>query len=347
MTTNDKIEMTDFSTAGLQGADRFAAWQEGANVVFDVDLHRHGKAEDFFGYAQSVLVDNLMLIHCKLGAHRLARPPQRSARDSIDHFELILFVKGEGEMTFNKRAGAVPTGQWLNLDYGEALLADMTDYETINVFIPRRRLAPFLNAPDNLHGATLASDEGAGGLLKDYLLSLFKAAPDMTRAQAPAAAEALVQLASLVLNGANWDSTDPPGLADNALLLKSQDFIRTNLHNPDLSPDAIADAVGLSRARLYRVFAVCGGVAEYIREMRLRRWFAELVSPRSLHLQVAQIAYGCGFSDPNHFAKLFKARFGAKPSEVRAEGTTVIHGNEPSSFSDADQTYSYWIANLA
>jgi AraC-like DNA-binding protein len=39
-------------------------------------------------------------------------------------------------------------------------------------------------------------------------------------------------------------------------------------------------------------------------------------SPRT----IAEIAYECGFADPSHFNRLFRAAFGKAPSRARGEG---------------------------
>ena len=347
MQSLQKIETTSFTTDDVDRADRFAAWREGASVALDVEPHDRAGEQSFSAKMFSALLDDLVIIRCKIGAQKISRSADRIARDNIDHFELILFRSGCAEMDLGGTQVTVNPGQWLIVDYREPLAGNLTDYETLNIFIPRRRLEPLLTVQDGLHGMLLASDEGPGKLLSDYLSSLFAIAPELKRVQAPAASEALVQLATLALNGARWDVGDPPSTVNNALFLRAQLLIKENLQDPELSPTMIAESMGLSRARLYRIFTPCGGIADYIREMRLRRSFTDLLSPRFMHLQLSEIAYRWGFKNPNHFAKLFRTRFGVTPSDLRLKGASAATA-PPGPFDTylADQTYSHWIGNI-
>ena len=102
----------------------------------------------------------------------------------------------------------------------------------------------------------------------------------------------------------------------------------------------------MSRARLYRLFAPIGGVADYIREQRLRRCLADLLSAQHVHRQIADVAYRWGFSDPGSFAKAFKQRFGRTPSDAREAAATLMRrgGDDPR---PGDRLYEQWITGLA
>lgn len=43
-----------------------------------------------------------------------------------------------------------------------------------------------------------------------------------------------------------------------------------------------------------------------------------LQTPAMQHLQLAEIAWQCGFRSQSHFCQAFKKRFGATPKAVRA-----------------------------
>src|SRR5208337_2304348 len=89
--------------------------------------------------------------------------------------------------------------------------------------------------------------------------------------------------------------------------------VRRRLHEP-LDVQALADLAGLSRAHFSRVFKTCEGVppAEFVLAERMRRAASLLVSGAA---NVKAVARDCGFDDPNYFAKAFRRRFGASPTE--------------------------------
>jgi AraC-like DNA-binding protein len=52
----------------------------------------------------------------------------------------------------------------------------------------------------------------------------------------------------------------------------------------------------------------------FVRKVRLHRAKALL---ESTDLNIAEIAYELGFTDPNYFSRAFKKAFGDRPSKVR------------------------------
>lgn len=346
----DLIETSHFDTANLPAAQRFNAWRESMSVVFDINAYDDTARDRCYAKLDSFLLDDIVISHCRLGAQTFLRDVSRIARDGLDHYQLHLFLSGSVEMECGGRTGTAKAGDFVNLDHGETFASRTTDYEIVNLFIPRRRLAPLLRAPDATHGVVFDSRTGAGRLLSDYLNSLNRAAREITLDQAPPAAEALLQLAALALNGAVIDEHDPPAHADHALLLKAQLFIKDNLHSQNLCPEIVARSMGVSRSRLYRIFAPCGGVADYIREMRLRRALSDLISRRHLHRPISQIAYSWGFKNPAHFARAFRTRFGAWPGEVRenrAEAAAAAARRGAQDLPAGDIKYAFWIEAIA
>src|SRR3546814_4060534 len=83
----------------------------------------------------------------------------------------------------------------------------------------------------------------------------------------------------------------------------------------DLTADAIARAIGCSRASLYRLFEQRGlAVAEHVRAVRLNHSRTLLRDPR---LGIGDIALRCGYDDLSAFGKAFRRRFGMTPRDWR------------------------------
>jgi AraC-like DNA-binding protein len=58
---------------------------------------------------------------------------------------------------------------------------------------------------------------------------------------------------------------------------------------------------------------------EYVVAQRLARTHAALADPGCNHLSIGAMALGAGFSDLSYFNRTFRRRYGATPSEVRAQ----------------------------
>lgn len=103
-----------------------------------------------------------------------------------------------------------------------------------------------------------------------------------------------------------------------AHLLSAKTYIAAHLGDPGLYADAVARAVGVTARHLNRAFAAeQTTVAQYIQARRLDRAKADLTAPNLVGLRVADIAFRWGFTSQAHFSRLFRARFGCSPSQLR------------------------------
>jgi AraC-like DNA-binding protein len=93
-------------------------------------------------------------------------------------------------------------------------------------------------------------------------------------------------------------------------------YIKTNLTKNDLGAAAICDAVGVSRAVLYRLFEAEGGVQKAILNMRLTSAFQELTQTEEEWGAIGRIAGKWGFPDQAHFSRRFREVFGIRPSDA-------------------------------
>ncbi|UOR00481.1 AraC family transcriptional regulator [Leucobacter allii] len=92
--------------------------------------------------------------------------------------------------------------------------------------------------------------------------------------------------------------------------------IDSGLPHPDFDVPALARAVHLSERHLRRVFAEHGGSpGAAILGARLDR--ARALLAEGARRTVSDVAAACGFGSPSVFARAFRARYGASPSELR------------------------------
>lgn len=96
-------------------------------------------------------------------------------------------------------------------------------------------------------------------------------------------------------------------------------FIDESLALEALDVTLIGYHFGMSRSSVYRMFESEGGLANYIRRLRLMQAFSLLVSPpiqgRS---RILDIAIECGFSSDMVFTRAFRKMFSLTPSAVRS-----------------------------
>ena len=119
---------------------------------------------------------------------------------------------------------------------------------------------------------------------------------------------------------ANSESIDASKLASNPLdenlVGQLSELIEQNLDNPELNVELLASEVGLSRSQLTRKLNSIAGMApgQFIQNFKLKK-AAHLL--KTTNLNISEVAYQTGFSDPKYFSRNFKKLFGLTPLEYR------------------------------
>lgn len=100
----------------------------------------------------------------------------------------------------------------------------------------------------------------------------------------------VVELIDVEVNGANASR------ASLSYLLTAKQYIATHLGEPELAPQAVADAVGLSLRHLSRLFAAEGeSITQHIWSERLSHAYRDLTDARLRKTSVGEIAFRWGF----------------------------------------------------
>jgi len=101
-------------------------------------------------------------------------------------------------------------------------------------------------------------------------------------------------------------------------LLRAKDYLLSHLDDPEITVDAVANALHVSSRTLNRLFAAEGQTAmRWLWQQRLERsreMLAERKSPR-----VAEVALACGFTSFSHFSSAFRRAYSASPSRFVQE----------------------------
>ncbi len=102
---------------------------------------------------------------------------------------------------------------------------------------------------------------------------------------------------------------------DEEFVQKAMDLVEKNLTNSEFNKDAFARNMGVSRSQLYkRLIALTNeSPNEFVRNIKLRK--AGQILQSGTTLQISEIGYMVGFSDPNYFTRKFREYFGKTPSE--------------------------------
>ncbi|MBQ9676864.1 MAG: helix-turn-helix domain-containing protein [Prevotella sp.] len=105
---------------------------------------------------------------------------------------------------------------------------------------------------------------------------------------------------------------------DDKLLERVMAVINRNISNSELSVDAVAEEVGISRVHLHRKMKELTGQTphDFIRNIRLKQ-AANLLANQNMN--ITEVMYACGFNNAASFSTIFKKFYGMSPREYMSE----------------------------
>ncbi|MEZ4924829.1 MAG: ATP-binding protein [Saprospiraceae bacterium] len=125
--------------------------------------------------------------------------------------------------------------------------------------------------------------------------------------------ELRTQLQQRFANYSPVDKKEEDLSIDERFLRNLHQFVIAEIDNTELDAQSLGKQVHLGQAQIYRKIKALTGKtpALFIRAIRLERAKQLL---QEGHLNVSEIAYAVGFTDPNYFSRVFSQEFGKAPS---------------------------------
>lgn len=108
------------------------------------------------------------------------------------------------------------------------------------------------------------------------------------------------------------------------LLQMIADIIHSEITNPDLNTNFIADKLAMSSSQLNRKLNAISGysTSSYIITVKLNKAKKML---RESNLNITEVSEACGFLDPSYFSRVFKKEFGVTPSKFQKIPETLMN----------------------
>jgi AraC-like DNA-binding protein len=297
---------------GLASREAFESWRRWACAVMaQLDIELADEAR----FAASFQLRNLgplSLVALTASAQRVAHVPNSR--------------EGQFQLVFCRRtpiAGRVGE-QDFQLTEGEFVLVDnrrpyeMTmsaEHEAIDVVMPGLWLERWLPDPSRAIGRPISCSATWGLPLGSLLIAM---AGELDNAPLPRAslADQLGPLLALAVGDQSVGATRHRTKLGARILR----VIEERYAEASLDPAAVARSVGISKRYLHALLADEGETfVEALSRTRLERARALLADRRFAQVQIAEIAWRCGYEDPSYFARVFRRRFGLGPKEWRSK----------------------------
>lgn len=337
--SEDKVHASSFDTQGLSPREAAAGWTHAIGVIFDVKIGDSG-ADRFHARVSGYALDQLLVGRSQSTAQSFDRSRYRTARDGLSHYLLQFYVTGGSGGRGDASDRWARPGDLLIIDLAQPLATAATDFENINLFIPRRLLAPLLKRPDDVHLRVIRRDDPLVGLLRGHLEMLVEIAPSLSKHQAAGLLRPTVELAAAAINSHLGENSAT--LANQCLLEQICHRIEAELANQSLTASEIAGGFGISERKLYYLFSELGGFSGYVQQRRLRAVRARLAEPGAARETIASISEAYGFSHRSSFVSAFRGLYGMTPREFRS-----LSAKREPAFDLAPQAgWPRWIADL-
>jgi AraC-like DNA-binding protein len=190
----------------------------------------------------------------------------------------------------------------------------------IRVHAPRALMPLPARGADDILAVRLPAGEGVGGLFTQFLTGLTAGSASYGPADLPRLGTVALDLMTATL-AHHLDAAGrvPDESRRRTLLLRIQSFVEGHLHEPRLTPAAIAAAHHISVSYVHRLFRAEGTtVSAWVRGRRLEHARRDLAEPALRGVPIHRIAARWGFADHATFTRAFRAAYDVPPGEYRS-----------------------------
>jgi len=308
----------EFSTRALPLSDKIEAWHTAIKSVYRVANVRELDPVAFDTTLRGYDMGYFTLGQTDFDAGS-AVLSQRDARlistSGANQFIVQFYTDGELRSDCHARgARRLRAGDIAVFDLSQPFASHVAKASSYYVLIERDILTSLVGRSHALHGMVIPAGTATATLLLNYCKTLWNLLPDLSATESAAVVEQFAALFSATLR------TGAPTVhrGERSLRASIDAWLNQHLTQPDLGARHVQEHFGLSRTALFRLFADEGGVARYIRVLRLEAAHRELILNR--HKSVTRILYDCGFSNERAFQRAFKAHYGSGARELRRKG---------------------------
>nr|WP_296771109.1 helix-turn-helix domain-containing protein [Rhodococcus sp. (in: high G+C Gram-positive bacteria)] len=305
-------------TEAVDPADSIDFWTAAVSRTYvDLDCAVPEDASTISGHIESTDLATLGLSRVTATAQSVLRTPAGISRTSADYFLVSVQTAGTGIIAQDDRTAILEPGDFALYDSTRPYSLQFDDpFAQYVLMLPGSTLRTLVRDTGSLTARAVSGRQGAGKLLVSMISSIMDDV-DMSAASAEAVSQSVeyILVAGLVgLTGVE----KPAPYAASQRLEEIKRAMTAGLRDPDLTVAGVASTLHLSLSTVHRAFAgePCTA-SEWIWMQRLDGVKRALCDPLNGRTTIGALAAGWGFTDPAHFSRAFRARFGCTPREFR------------------------------
>lgn len=250
-----------------------------------------------------------------LQIERLAQAPTRMEQDC---YFAVLLTSGKYKLE--------QAGREVLLEQGDIALYDATEWHRITmpeaaskilISIPRQLLNQRIANAANLTAKKLSAKSGLGAVASSFIQTTVNQLDTIEQADFLEMTDPVLDILTVSLNELSNNKIQLSG-TKNSTLFHVKRYIQKHCDDNDLSPELIAQAMGLSVRYMNQLFnAENTSLMRYVTAQRIDLAHRLLSSQRHNHRTITELAMQSGFNNMAHFSRVFKVHYGMSPRQFR------------------------------
>jgi len=310
--------MLNYTTHGLSPSAKISFWNDIISDVFAPLETRPANASQFDAEVRCLQVGRLRMANAISRAATVSRSKAQAAK--VEEHRFFLHVQVGGQLLVRQE------GHEALLEQGDLVLSDSTlpyslSYDdscsTLVLIVAENVLKQHLPTPEEMIGVKLSGEKGLSQTTSLMLRSVWEQAESLPP-------ELGSRIADSILDVFATACTETRGMlvADAAIVgarrIQIKRYIEANLRDPDLSVRSVAAAFSISTRYLHILFANENEtISSYVLRRRLEECGKQLADVLWQRRTITEIAFGWGFNNATHFARVFRNHYGTSPRDYR------------------------------
>ena len=311
--------MLSYSTGGVPSSAKVSHWNDIISNVFAPLETKPVSNGSFEAEVRCAKFGRLKLANAISRAATVRRSKAQASK--VDEHRFFLHVQMHGKLLVKQE------GHEALLEQGDLVLSDSTlpytlsyddDCNTLVLIATEEEMRRHLPMPEEIVGVKLSGQKGLSRTTALMLSSIWE------QSEEGFAPELGSRIFDSILDVFATACTEVKGMVVNdaaitgARRVQIKRYIEANLRDPDLSVRSVAAAFGISPRYLHILFSSeSETVSSYVLRRRLEECGRQLGDVMWRRRTITEIAFGWGFNNATHFARVFRNHYGTSPRDYR------------------------------